>query len=109
MIIPNGTLEFKSKTPGGIDPKTGYPRPATDAGWSEPIPCQFIPTSGNLLARSNGERITKASFTVLLNEQPLPESEQVRLTDDNGRSVGEYSLIAPPEHWVAVSQIKLLI
>ena len=25
MIIPNGTIEFKEKSRGGIDPETGYP------------------------------------------------------------------------------------
>lgn len=109
MIIPNGTLEFKSKTPGGIDPKTGYPKPSTDAGWSEPIPCQFIPESENLLAKTNGERITKKYFTVLLDEQPIPASEQVRLTDKNGKRLGEFSLTAPPEPLEAVDQIKILI
>lgn len=109
MIIPNGTLEFKSKTPGGIDPETGYPKRPTDTGWSEPIPCQYVPTNGNLLATNNGERITKKNFTVLLDEQPLPESEQVRLMDSNGKSLGEFSMIAPPEPLEAVDQIKLTI
>ncbi len=109
MIIPNGTLEFKSKTPGGIDPETGYPKRPTDTGWSEPIPCQYVPTSGNLLATNNGERITKKNFTVLLDDQPLPESEQVRLMDSNGKSLGEFSMIVPPEPLEAVDQIKLTI
>ena len=29
MIIENGTIEFKEKTPGKIDPETGYPTKAT--------------------------------------------------------------------------------
>ena len=109
MIIPNGTIQFKWKTPGGIDPETGYPTRPTDTGWSKPIPCQDVPASANLLAKSNGERITKKNFTVLIDEQPLPQSEQVRLTDSSGKSLGDYSLIAPPEPLEAVDQIKLAI
>ena len=110
MIIENGTIEFKDKTLGGIDPETGYPRRPTDARWGNPLPCQYIPASGSLLARTaQGERITRQNYTVLLDARPLPESEQVRLTDGMGRCLGEYSLIAPPERLEAVDQIKITI
>lgn len=109
MIIPNGTIEFKKKTPGTIDPETGYPQQATEVGWGEPIPCQFLPINRNLLARTLGEPITKATYTVLIEEQPIPEAEQLRLTDRTGRTLGEFSLIAPPEALEAVAEIKILI
>jgi hypothetical protein len=44
-----------------------------------------------------------------VEEQPLPESEQLRLRDKNGTDLGEFSLIAPPEPMDAVCEIKLLI
>lgn len=109
MIIENGTVEFKEKTPGTIDPETGYPSKAAKAAWGKPIPCQFMPNNRNNLGRVNGERFTTATYTVLLEEQPLPESEQVRLKDRGGRILGEFSLIAPPEALEAVGEIKLLI
>lgn len=109
MIIQNGTIEFKQKTPGAIDPETGYPTKPTAVGWGDPIPCQFIPNSRNNLGRVNGERFTTATYTVLLEEQPLPDSEQIRLTDRDGRVLGEFSLIAPPEALETVCEIKLLI
>lgn len=110
MIIENGTIEFKQKAPGAIDPETGYPSKATQVGWSEAIPCQFYPTSCELLARTPaGERITKASYVVLVEEQPLPESEQLRLTDLQGRALGEFSLLAPPQTLEAVCEIKILV
>ena len=31
MIIPNGTIQVKRKTAGGIDPATGYPVASTEA------------------------------------------------------------------------------
>lgn len=110
MIIENGTIEFKQKTPGTIDPKTGYPSKPETTGWSAPIPCQYIPVNRTLLTRTgNGERITKATYTVLIEMQSLPESEQLRLTDRTGTSLGEFSLIAPPEMLDAVCEIKILI
>lgn len=110
MIIENGTIEFKKKTPGTIDPETGHPSKATEVGWSDPIPCQFIPVNRHLLMKTpEGERMTKATYTVLLEEQPLPDSEQIRLTDGSGKALGEFSLIAPPEALEAVGEIKILI
>ena len=109
MIIPNGTIEFKEKTPGCIDPETGYPSKPTQGGWGIPIPCQYIPNSRNNLGKVNGERFTTASYTLLLEEQPLPDIEQIRLSDANGNSLGEFSLISPPEALEAVGEIKILI
>lgn len=109
MIIENGTIEFKEKTAGKIDPETGYPAKPTAVGWGEPIPCQFLPNNRNNLGRVNGERFTTATYTVLLEEQYLPESEQIRLTDRSGKNLGEFSLIAPPEYLEAVGEIRLLI
>ena len=110
MIIQNGTIEFKRKSSGRIDPETGYPSKAKDLGWSDPIPCQFMPVSRQLLVKTQeGERITKATYTVLIEMQPLPSSEQIRLTDQNGKCVGEFSMIAPPEILEAVCEVKILI
>lgn len=109
MIIENGTIEFKEKTPGKIDPETGYAQKATEVGWGRPIPCQYLPNNSNNLGRVNGERFTRATYTVLLEEQPLPDSEQIRLTDRSGKVLGEFSLIAPPEALDAVGEIRLLI
>lgn len=109
MIIENGTIEFKEKTPGKIDPETGYPTKPTSVGWGKPIPCQFIPNNRNNLGRVNGERFTTASYTVLIEEQELPESEQIRLTDRSGKKLGEFSLIAPPEALEAVGETRILI
>lgn len=110
MIIPNGTVEFKVKGEAvAIDPETGYPQKPTEALWSDPLECQFIQNSRNNLGMVNGEHFTTASYTVLLEEQPLPVSEQVRLKDMNGTLLGEFSLLAPPEPMDAVCEIKLLV
>lgn len=110
MIIENGTIEFKQKTPGTIDPKTGYPSKPETNGWMAPIPCQYIPVNRTLLTKSgNGERITKATYMILIEMQALPKSEQLRLTDTTGKSLGEFSMIAPPETLEAVCEIKIMI
>lgn len=109
MIIDNGTIEFKQKKAGGLDPDTGHPIKCSEAGWSDPIPCQYAPLSISLLARANDERITKATYTVLIELQDLPASEQLRLKDSAGVVIGEYSLLSPPESLIAVNEIKLLI
>lgn len=109
MIIENGTIEFKEKTPGKIDPETGYPQKPTKVRWGEPIPCQLLPNNRNNLGRINGERFTTASYTVLIEEQPLPSSEQIRLTERSGKVLGEFSLITPPEALEAVGEIRILI
>ena len=111
MIIENGAIEFKRKAPGAVDPTTGYPTKAQDTEWSDPIPCQYIPVRRTLLSRdSSGERMTTASFRILVEEQRLPDSEQVRLTDGRtGISLGEFSLSSPPEWLDAVGQTVIIV
>lgn len=109
MIIENGKIEFKVKKSFGFDPETGYPVEA-EASWGKPIPCQFIPNTGNNLGKVDGVRFTTASHTILIEIQPLPQSEQIRLTDSiSGECLGEFSLIMKPEIFRAVGQIRLLI
>lgn len=108
MIIPNGTIAFKEKHGGGIDPATGYPVAAT-ATWGDPIPAQILPGTRSLLATAGGERITKAAYSVLIEWQTLPQSEQVRLTWQDGTEIGEFSMAAPVEWLLAVGQIKISV
>lgn len=109
MIIANGTIEFKAKQPSGIDPETGYPIKATATSWSDPIPCQYLPVSLNLRAKIGGEPISTASYTILVEAQPLPDSEQIRLTASNDKTLGEFSLQSTPEYLHAVDQIRLTV
>lgn len=108
MIIPNGNIEFKHKSAGGLDPVTGFPVKPTSS-WGEPIPCQYVPKQLNLQARSGGNAMVTSSYEVYL-DMPLSDgaSEQLRLTDLQGNVVGEYSLIAM-EELVAVQEIKITV
>lgn len=106
MIIPNGFIEMKRKTGGGIDPGTGYPVAGT-VEWGDPVPCQYSANSHNWLGRVDGEHFTAAQYTVLIDLQPL-ESEQVRLSDRSGNAIGEFSIMEA-EPLEAVCQLRILV
>lgn len=106
MIIPNGHLAVKRKTTPGIDPETGHPV-RSSGEYVGAIPCQYTAVHYNALGMTHGEHFTPSAYTVLIDEQPF-DGEQVRLTDRNGRRVGDFSVqrIEPLE---AVCQIRLWI
>lgn len=106
MIIQNGTIELKRKTGGGIDPVTGYPS-AVSYSWGYPIPCQYIVNSHDNLGMTHGEHFVAASYTVLVEQQAL-DSEQLRIKDRAGVTVGEFSIISV-EQLDAVCQTKILV
>lgn len=107
MIIQNGTIEFKTKTAGGIDPETGYPLKPSSVSWGEPVPCQFKAKKMNLLGIVNGEHHTLASYEILIEEQAVP-SEHVLLKDLTGKKVGEFSIIQV-EPLEAVCEIRIWV
>ena len=109
MIIENGTIQFKEKIAGTIDPDTGYPYKASSVRWSEPISCQIVPNTSTYLGKTNGERFSTAKYTLLMEEQPLPASEQLRIIDASGKSLGEFTMLSHPEHLEAVGEIKILV
>lgn len=106
MIIANGYIETKTKSGGGINPETGYPNKPTEA-WGEPIPCQYQANNNSLKGRTNGEAYRIASYEILIDEQPY-EAEQLRLCDDNGKVLGEFSVI-DIKPLSAVCQVKILV
>ncbi|MBQ9639111.1 MAG: hypothetical protein IJV22_06115 [Bacteroidales bacterium] len=106
MIIANGTIEFKVKRGGGIDPATGYPV-ASASVWGDAVPCQYLINSHDNLGRVQGEAFVRASYTVLIEQQPI-SSEQLRLTDRAGRVLGEFSIISV-EQLDAVCQTQIMV
>lgn len=109
MIIQNGTIELKQKTSGGgIDPVTGYPAKPASVSWGDPIPCQYSANKYSNLGRVSGEHFTAAEYSVLIEEQPLGDTEQLRLKDRKGNVVGEFSIIQV-EPLEAVCEIRILI
>lgn len=91
MIIPNGTISIKEKRAGGIDPKTGHPLPALEERWSDPIPCQYVVNRYDAMKRDASGFLTDASFQILIEEIPF-RAEQLRLVDEFGRLIGEFSV-----------------
>lgn len=109
MIIENGTIELKQKTSGGgIDPATGYPKKPVAVSWSDPIPCQYSANKYSNLGRVSGEHFTVAKYSILIEEQPLGSTEQLRLKDRSGNVVGEFSIIEV-EPLEAVCEIRIWI
>ena len=106
MIVANGNIETKIKSGGGINPETGYPNKPSEA-WGEPIPCQFRANSYSNKGRTNGEAFTIASYEILIEEQPY-EAEQLRLLNDSGKVLGEFSVIEI-EPLPAVCQVRILV
>lgn len=107
MIITNGTIELLTKTGGGIDPTSGYPLATTET-WGAPVPCQYVASRCNLQGRtSQGESYTAASYTILVEEQPIA-GEQLRLKDADGTAIGEYSIIQV-ERLSAVGQTRITV
>lgn len=107
MLIQNGTIEFKTKTAGGIDPETGYPVKPSSVAWGEPVPCQFKAKKFNQLGIIKGEHFTVASYEILIEEQPVP-SEQLRLKDLSEKEIGTFSIIQA-EPLEAVCEVRILV
>lgn len=109
MIIQNGYIEVKRKTAGGIDPETGYPVKPSEVSWGNPIDCQYTANKYNKLGVVNGEHFTAAQYSILIEEQPLGEFDQIRLTDSRtGKSLGEFSVIQV-EPLEAVCELRILV
>jgi hypothetical protein len=109
MIIANGTIEIKIKGAMEQDSATGFYAP-TQSTWGTPIACQYTLSNSTLDVQSNGESYTTAHYSILIEECRLPEAfEQLRLKDNAGRVIGEFSLLSVPEVLAAVGQIRLLI
>lgn len=107
MVIVNGTIEFITKTEGGLD-DNGYPiKPERIYG--EPIPCQYTASSHNLLAKSEGEHFVQQNYTILVEHlHPCQKTEEIRLRDRWGKIVKE----APVERFEpldAVCQMRIYL
>lgn len=107
MIIQNGTIEVKQKTGGGINPETGYPNKPGSVSWGDPIPCQYSANKRNNLGKVNGEHFTVAQYEILIEQQPFT-TEQIRLKDLAGDTVGEFSIIQV-EPLDAVCELRILV
>jgi len=107
MIIQNGYIEQITVTGGGLDETTRHPVVASKT-YNTPIPCQYVSTSKNMLAKSNGEPVTQMSWTIYVEAlcRHFNVGERIRLIDLCGNEIGEYSVIRaiPLE---AVCQIEL--
>lgn len=105
MIIPNGILEAQTTAGSGLDER-GFPKTANHT-WGVPVPCQFSPVKQNYLASVNGEPVRTRSFSILIEAQDF-SADRVRLTADNGKCIGEFSVISV-EPLEAVCQVRIIV
>lgn len=92
FVVANGSVSFKYKTGGGFEAITGYPVVAKSY-WGEPVECHWATVSMDLLAIGHNEHFTNAKFVVYILGNTLP-TEQMKLSDNNGDVLGEYSVIS---------------
>ena len=88
----NGSVAFKEKSGGGINPITGYPVAAT-VSWKTAIDCRYAKNSENLQAKEQGEPIVQVNYTIYIAGDNT-QSEQLRLYDNGGNLLGEFSVIS---------------
>lgn len=109
MIIPNGTIEFITNAPGGLD-ANGYPVQSGKTYGPE-VPCQYIANNRNTLGRTNGENFIRASYQILiewLDFSSLGKTERLRLKSRSGNEIGEYPVLNI-EPLDAVCQLRILV
>lgn len=107
MIIQNGYIESVTLSDGGLDATTGHPARGRKE-YGELIPCQFYAARFNAQAKSNGEPVTSAAWTILIENLWDFDAEILRLQDMNGQIIGEYSIIRK-EPLDAVCEIRITV
>lgn len=108
MIIPNGTIQPRIKTAHGLDAATGIPLAPDPDAWGDAIPCQWVYRTYDTQGRTpQGEAHTDKGYTLWIDDQPF-EAHEVRLTDDQGRDLGTFS-IRMLTYLRAVAQIQLTL
>lgn len=108
MIIKNGTIEVKCKDAGGIDKVTGFPLANTNVEWGKPIPCQWQANKYNNLGKSEGGNFTVAHYSILIESERVFTAEQIRLKDNYGNVLGEFSVIEV-ETLQAMCQLRITV
>lgn len=107
MIIPNGTIEVLTTSDGGLNPTTGFPTKPKET-WGAKIDCQFSPVRQDYLAKTvNSEPYSALSFSILI-EAATFTGDRVRLSDRDGNSIGEFSVVSV-EPLEAVGQVRITV
>ena len=93
MIVENGRIQVLEKSETTVYDENGFPS-ESEAVWGAEFPCQFKAAWYSNKAKSeNSGTYVSASFEILIE---LPEEvfdyEQLRLYDNFGKIVGEYSV-----------------
>lgn len=107
MLIVNGFLKIGKSTGGGID-ADGYPAAAA-VEYGDPVPCQWLETLRDNLAKSEGEPLTTRAYTIYLElPSTVARDEKVALYGIAGECIGEFSVISATV-LRAVNQLKITV
>ena len=107
-MMTNGTIQFKTREGGGIDPDSGDPIQVTNT-WSNALDCLITPDANGFLKKyQDGEQVS-ASYTVLIELQDF-EHVNIRLTDNRGENLGEYQVLPPNiRNLESVGRVKITV
>ena len=108
MIIQNGHITFLESVGGGLDSVTGHPTKGTETPIGDPIPCQYMSSTYDYLAKSSGEHFTRSGYTILVENYNKVLSERLVLTDMGENEVGRFSIVRV-DPLDAVCQIKITV
>jgi len=107
MVIANGEISAREAAGGGLDGNGNPVRPS--GGWGRPVPCRITVNRRDNLGRRNGNSFTMASFEVLIEPRPFPDEGTVRLRYADGRELGEFPIMFPPECLEAAGAVKIVV
>lgn len=108
MIIQNGHIQYLESAGGGLDSVTGHPKKSTESTKGPLVPCQYMSSTFDYLAETNGEHYTRSGYTILVENYMDVLSERIVLTDRNGRELGRFSIVRV-DPLDAVCQIKITV
>lgn len=109
MIIANGTIEERLGQAASIDPQTGFPAKPEGWTWGDPVPCQWLQSAHDRLAKSaSGSPETLQTYTVLIEQRGGFRPLYVRLKDRYGETIGEFP-VKRQEELDAVCESRLYL
>lgn len=102
----NGTIQYETTTPGGLN-DWGEPIAATTA-WSAPIGCSIHANTDNRKGRYEDGKFRQASYVVLIENNPLPENIKRITIKRRAEDLGEHDILCI-EPLSTVGRIQILV
>ena len=88
MIIPNGTIQIKIQTGGGM--LHGIPQPV-QTSWSEPIPANISKSRDDRRGTYIDGTFRQVQATILIEPQEF-KATRIKVTDNRDKELGEFEV-----------------